>query len=158
MSFTAPEKCFYPRHPRGWRRNNPFMICCLLLFLSTPPSRVATKPIQGDWVGYQVSIHATLAGGDRLTRHCSPFGMCFYPRHPRGWRPISKKANSTDVEFLSTPPSRVATLQGCIIANASFVSIHATLAGGDARSRSPMETRVTFLSPPPSRVATSWGR
>ena len=57
------------------------------VFLSTPPSRVAT-----DATGFyadtaDVSIHATLAGGDLW----SGFGLTAYE------------------EFLSTPPSRVAT-------------------------------------------------
>ena len=34
-----------------------------------------------------VSIHATLAGGDPVQFTDLPRGMSFYPRHPRGWRP-----------------------------------------------------------------------
>ena len=34
------------------------------MFLSTPPSRVATIPHRYKLCGYQVSIHATLTGGD----------------------------------------------------------------------------------------------
>ena len=43
-SPTRARKSFYPRHPRGWRRVR---------------ARV-------DAAGNQVSIHATLAGGDRM--------------------------------------------------------------------------------------------
>ena len=39
-----PLKCFYPRHPRGWRPKRCQRQCDL----------------------YDVSIHATLAGGDKL--------------------------------------------------------------------------------------------
>ena len=56
---------FYPRHPRGWRLRDTVIIGFIA----------------------NVSIHATLAGGD------------------------SAYVNTTecDLEFLSTPPSRVAT-------------------------------------------------
>ena len=216
---------FYPRHPRGWRRNSGNKADVVVdvsihatlaggdvkmidkdpdrwLFLSTPPSRVATStkslfPIRffgfyprhpRGWrqcvcqhygVRFGVSIHATLAGGDGLTvkgdgstalflstppsrvatwqrstrktsaklflstppsrvatrpgsrgtrrwdcfypRH--PRGWrrrqppkatfrqpCFYPRHPRGWRPLSAPPVMAAFLFLSTPPSRVATI------------------------------------------------
>ena len=58
------------------------------MFLSTPPSRVATEvcPLRDEVI--VVSIHATLAGGDRLQTTFSAL---------QSW-------------FLSTPPPRVATL------------------------------------------------
>ena len=60
-----------------------------------------------------VSIHATLAGGDVDMTQGKPLTviLCFYPRHPRGWRPVY--ANQ------------------CV--KQRKVSIHATLAGGDGR-------------------------
>ena len=56
------------------------------LFLSTPPSRVATVVlhVNDDWE--LVSIHATLAGGDVGLPYPAAYFICFYPRHPRGWR------------------------------------------------------------------------
>ena len=41
-----------------------FNLSKLYKFLSTPPSRVATKQYEIDWRAEYVSIHATLAGGD----------------------------------------------------------------------------------------------
>ena len=125
------------------------------MFLSTPPSRVATdgavviarvdkvsihatlaggdqQPVRRIYAHRRVSIHATLAGGDCCRRRANMYekmflstppsrvatvgggvmcrtGLCFYPRHPRGWRP----------EFTVTA------------SNITVVSIHATLAGGD---------------------------
>ena len=147
---------FYPRHPRGWRLHS-------LLHLHSC---------------FRVSIHATLAGGDRQHRHSPP----------------------ADSSFLSTPPSRVATgmrvgysrddgvsihatLAGgddCVYdvgIRRNIVSIHATLAGGDServstevvsnrfyprhprgwrlRCRVLVNAIVKFLSTPPSRVATA---
>ena len=79
-------------------------------FLSTPPSRVATEAV----------------------RRCQPGHECFYPRHPRGWRPM---------------PRRISHAKNC-------VSIHATLAGGDTTQCGTALGCVLFLSTPPSRVAT----
>ena len=58
-----------------------------LAFLSTPPSRVATQENDKSNSANHVSIHATLAGGDRQAGN-----QCRFV-----WT------------FLSTPPSRVAT-------------------------------------------------
>ena len=63
-------------------------MCSCQLFLSTPPSRVATAAeLDVDSCLERVSIHATLAGGD-----------------------LEKALEDTNKKlFLSTPPSRVAT-------------------------------------------------
>ena len=174
---------FYPRHPRGWRRpatSGPPAV--LVGFLSTPPSRVATRYYNLSGPGKRVSIHATLAGGDKRSRRClfvqvaflstppsrvatrgeilccfllvqflstppsrvatwaaggqAVSAQCFYPRHPRGWRPCGGGAGIVTVEmFLSTPPSRVATARAFWEAE-----------------------RILFLSTPPSRVATRGSR
>ena len=86
---------------------SPFLM--RILFLSTPPSRVATAYMMEQLEDMMVSIHATLAGGDlrrvavganRVGFLSTPpsrvatillmaeliGGNCFYPRHPRGWR------------------------------------------------------------------------
>ena len=110
---------FYPRHPRGWRRRPPCSRC--------------------------------------LRR------LCFYPRHPRGWRPRSRRSPACcctvsihatlaggdrgrtttcllSLQFLSTPPSRVATLVKGGADELVAVSIHATLAGGDWPRRRTMDS------------------
>ena len=116
--------------PRGWRYLN---IYCRLLpaavFLSTPPSRVATCT-------------------PPLTRHQESF----YPRHPRGWRRSTGRAREAAKSFIH------ATLAGgdracCVLRRLPLVSIHATLAGGDIL-RFRYGHGVQFLSTPPSRVAT----
>ena len=81
-----------------------------LTFLSTPPSRVATILPSLQNTEQQVSIHATLAGGDTHWFAYTAPAARFYPRHPRGWRPETWQ---------------ISPLPSC-------VSIHATLAGGDA--------------------------
>ena len=82
----------------------------LLTFLSTPPSRVATQCRGWFWRIFSVSIHATLAGGDFLNAALSNSAICFYPRHPRGWRQNGMSFCLKTKMFLSTPPSRVATV------------------------------------------------
>ena len=116
LKYTAaPTKCFYPRHPRGWRppqtekekHHEKVSIHATLaggdghspqhpqqaeMFLSTPPSRVATQFCLFDSVEQCVSIHATLAGGDREGHGAGVEPFSFYPRHPRGWRHREQRA------------------------------------------------------------------
>ena len=88
----------------------PAMYLAWITFLSTPPSRVATRRY--------TQIFRRVSG--------------FYPRHPRGWRlRCSVRGAHPPLEFLSTPPSRVATPILLVLAFQLLVSIHATLAGGD---------------------------
>ena len=137
-----------------------------------------------------VSIHATLAGGDSIALPARRLLRRFYPRHPREWRPINSAASATITSgfyprhprgwrrairaslslwkpFLSTPPSRVATVcglcrtppQSCFYPRhprgwrrqhlpaamgVRYVSIHATLAGGDCRLRLPRRNNSGF--------------
>ena len=191
-SVRRLHQSFYPRHPRGWRRplilwyvfagvvsihatlagGDARWVCSVVQlsgFLSTPPSRVATGRGRRQGPGKEVSIHATLAGGDRGSVARGVMAICFYPRHPRGWRlphgnskadptasfyprhPRGWRPSSTDP---ATPPSRVsihATLAGGDeLAKpgrklTQSVSIHATLAGGDPQSeREPLGSRCFY--------------
>ena len=57
-------------------------------FQSTPPSRVATSPFAWARVfQFRISIHTTLAGGDRSRMLNLDRDRNFNPHHPRGWRP-----------------------------------------------------------------------
>ena len=101
-------------------------------FLSTPPSRVATKE---DWVKYLdgiVSIHATLAGGD-LIHDAQDVASRLVSIHATlaGGDRLAPLEVSFAFLFLSTPPSRVATMKLTEAIYDAKVSIHATLAGGD---------------------------
>ena len=79
------------------------------MFLSTPPSRVATNDVFFLCHHVHVSIHATLAGGD-YANHC---GQCFF-------KVVSIHAT------LAGGDSKIKYIWMGIC-----VSIHATLAGGD---------------------------
>ena len=146
---------FYPRHPRGWRPARARTasqqqivsihatlaggdgllrcpVCGCTLFLSTPPSRVATLDRPRSRPAFSVSIHATLTGGDCREGRDALLNGGFYPRHPHGWRRQL---------YIPAPPvcavSIHATLTGGDLSPRAFapvclVSIHATLTGGDA--------------------------
>ena len=108
--------------------------CASPLFLSTPPSRVATVQRCVFFAyGRGVSIHATLAGGDRLRR---------FPRRPPYAVSIHATLAGGDAEQVGSNEwgfgvSIHATLAGGDCGPPSSfsgyrkVSIHATLAGGD---------------------------
>ena len=154
--YVLQQVRFYPRHPRGWRpAQNGFAM--LIQGVSIHATLAGGDPryqltTDGPPV---VSIHATLAGGDggvgdspplyfvflstppsrvatAKTRIQTTILLCFYPRHPRGWRQRSQGCSEAHhFWFLSTPPSRVATCGAIYGDSTDNVSIHATLAGGD---------------------------
>ena len=59
--------------------------------------------------------------------------MCFYPRHPRGWRPAADTARQQGNCFYPRHPRgwRLPAILSQFVKDE--VSIHATLAGGDVR-------------------------
>ena len=127
----------------------------LLLFLSTPSARRATA--------------------SRPNRRRRPRN--FYPRPPRGGRPMDTVPSATSVRFLSTPSARRATrlrrsaglLQAISIhalreegdgdprpdGYGKFISIHALREEGDIISEDTAAHGVEFLSTPSARRATA---
>ena len=101
------------------------------VFQSTPPSRVATRPAGALLGSVSISIHTTLAGGDKDNICC--FSCCynFNPHHPRGWRPMLSQpmAGKTDISIHTT----LAGGDFCAMCQLTriIISIHTTLAGGD---------------------------
>ena len=109
---TCFEENFYPRPPRGGRLQCRGTVTTPMRFLSTPSARRATE-MQGN-IGQlgKISIHALREEGDFSSRSSSPGWMqisihalreegdCdffaklfwtkdFYPRPPRGGRPLA---------------------------------------------------------------------
>ena len=80
-------------------------------FLSTPSARRATRQDSRQKLGHTISIHALREEGDGgiLFRPVMAADD-FYPRPPRGGRPIKKIIIYFFVGFLSTPSARRATL------------------------------------------------
>ena len=145
---------FYPRSPHGKRlvhstgANNPN------LFLSTLPSRGATR-IQSPYAHPQPHFYPRSPRGERpwigsaarwienyfyprsprgerhVERCCMLTGGDFYPRSPRGERPSIPWTLFCCQGFLSTLPSRRATPTDDGPPNDYIISIHAPLAGSD---------------------------
>ena len=173
---------FYPRSPRGERLAScihPFVPVRFLstlpargatavdpdeaeaeaLFLSTLPARGATaEGVMPMLRSAVISIHAPREGSDAWIRPGRPPVSNFYPRSPRGERPIWARAAPWSVLFLSTRPARGATatiflgwrnpstnfyprsprgerLQGAVAHLAvGGISIHAPREGSDGRA------------------------
>ena len=80
------HKNFYPRPPRGGRQQFPLFWLILLLFLSTPSARRATRRMADDGSPVIISIHALREEGDRRRAFAAERPQNFYPRPPRGGR------------------------------------------------------------------------
>ena len=102
---------FYPRPPRGGRPSEYLGDVLAELFLSTPSARRATlPPLTAEALR---SKFLSTPSARRATCRRSPSGrFCgyFYPRPPRGGRPLSAISESSTSLFLSTPSARRATL------------------------------------------------
>ena len=100
---------FYPRSPRGERpaparASRPHQV-----FLSTLPARGATSKIHKQGLEAIISIHAPREGSDtQAGGQCGADGH-FYPRSPRGERPLGISISRSTRKFLSTLPARGAT-------------------------------------------------
>ena len=104
------------------------------LFQSTHPLRGATwRPHAVRPGQQQISIHAPLAGCDPRCPSCSVPPINFNPRTPCGVRPKLYIWTREAVAFQSTHPLRGATASEFAAAVHSHISIHAPLAGCDAR-------------------------
>ena len=79
------------------------------IFLSTPSARRATHDTALDAPAGAISIHALREEGDRFTPAAAEARRNFYPRPPRGGRPVISSYALAAFEFLSTPSARRAT-------------------------------------------------
>ena len=104
---------------------------------------------------HQISIHAPLAGCDRVPSPSIPFqrisihaplagcdgigvtslftGILFQSTHPLRGATIGVTSLFTGILFQSTHPLRGATCYYCWLCNCSYISIHAPLAGCDSK-------------------------
>ena len=163
---------FYPRPPRGGRHDRADDTVCRHKFLSTPSARRATGndgPVQRY---LQISIHALREEGDlrrpmgltflpkflstpsarRATPGSCPPGWCcchFYPRPPRGGRPVPEMPCSLSARFLSTPSARRATAEHKLTERDLKISIHALREEGDPDHQDAVLRRDNFYPRPP---------
>ncbi len=116
----------------------------LLLFLSTLPSRGATRKLAG-LIRYLPNFYPRSPRGERHTaRGRKADILYFYPRSPRGERHRGQDGRQMRMEFLSTLPSRGATGTSSRAAQAGGISIHAPLAGSDTISVCSIPTKSDF--------------
>ena len=135
VNAEAQATCnFYPRPPRGGR---PGRVCCgraLLLFLSTPSARRATKTVQNMEMTDEDFYPRPPRGGRLQNTGVPPVSSDFYPRPPRGGRPAGDARMTVALLFLSTPSARRATTVSFpVMSTPSGISIHALREEGDAR-------------------------
>ena len=149
------------------------------IFLSTPSARRATRA-QGSAGTFQnISIHALREEGDCLRQPDLHVVHYFYPRPPRGGRPICCLYCQQGKKFLSTPSARRATGSSPIKFHAhrgflstpsarratnharnpeypQQISIHALREEGDLTYFFAEIFPARFLSTPSARRATQW--
>ena len=112
MSRDSKIACFwdfYPRPPRGGRPKDNEAAIAAIKFLSTPSARRATDFYFGGDSYEQISIHALREEGDETWQMLSRRLWNFYPRPPRGGRPLRQRFCRRAFGFLSTPSARRAT-------------------------------------------------
>ena len=78
----------------------------------------------------------------------------FYPRPPRGGRPIEGDKTYENIKFLSPPSARRATRQIPLYLPWQGISIPALREEGDERGKNLDPIDLLFLSPPSARRAT----
>ena len=110
---SAPLLYFYPRPPRGGRRIIAASLFAFSIFLSTPSARRATFLFLGSYLNTPISIHALREEGDHISPFLSVIQSHFYPRPPRGGRPLAVWPLLAVAIFLSTPSARRATPTFC---------------------------------------------
>ena len=134
--WAAPSRLpqplyFYPRPPRGGRQNYGGSYTPKEPFLSTPSARRATCNHQGEPTQQAISIHALREEGDPRLAAVLTTTTHFYPRPPRGGRPVKGIVHLDIGQFLSTPSARRATHGRCRDWQGTYISIHALREEGD---------------------------
>ena len=140
---------FYPRPPRGGRREPESRFCCCRKFLSTPSARRATGRDALVALCFEISIHALREEGDRRGRGTRRQSDNFYPRPPRGGRRLAENRSLKEAEFLSTPSARRATQGRGRAGLPQDISIHALREEGDGCRGCACPHRSYFYPRPP---------
>ena len=128
--------------------------------------------------GHTISIHAPRVGSDTpiTLRHCTtylflstlpawgatrksltrqPASMYFYPRSPRGERPLAPKENTTKQDFYPRSPRGERLVAFLFQVMPHNISIHAPRVGSDRRPADDKRGTGKFLSTLPAWGATS---
>ena len=163
---------FYPRPPRGGRLVGYQHMEQLIQFLSTPSARRATQQQQGQRQGLQISIHALREEGDvagelsgewtskflstpsarRATscaRHVCMRNLNFYPRPPRGGRPLHSLCLLTLTKISIHALREEGDPQVTAPKGGWAISIHALREEGDKYAQGGYVTQNDFYPRPP---------
>ena len=134
LVLTAPcRNHFYPRPPRGGRLETALCELDAALFLSTPSARRATDRATCVRLYQEISIHALREEGDEHEGMSKWPKRYFYPRPPRGGRPVAADK----------------------VAHVFIISIHALREEGDTNFFRLVAVMFQFLSTPSARRATT---
>ena len=174
MRVATLPSCLPPRlllfqstPPMRVATGNLFLRVLLAEFQSTPPMRVATGHHRRLETVLRISIHATHAGGDVLGSLVPPKTVSFQSTPPMRVATALGKSRTFRRIFQSTPPMRVATAAfDCAVwvhlnfnprhpcgwrpsrcfssTTRPLISIHATHAGGDIRTRTDGKCKSYF--------------
>ena len=110
---------------------------------------------RGDGDVPAISIHALREEGDAGCPCGSAGRRNFYPRPPRGGRPVRNGFEVISELFLSTPSARRATCDARQVCKCNLISIHALREEGDELRRLTVRSSFRFLSTPSARRATA---
>ena len=124
-------------------------------FLSTLPARGATDAWSKIHKQGLISIHAPREGSDNNFATSSFPIWYFYPRSPRGERPIGWGRFVTSSDFYPRSPRGERLLYRHYIGFQTFISIHAPREGSDLFELAFGDQCAEFLSTLPARGATA---
>ena len=115
-------------------------------------------PQRGGHVLANISTHALREEGDAEPGTAGPANRNFYPRPPRGGRPIEADCIRPSREFLPTPSARRATQTFAGDPPALKISTHALREEGDLGRSKKCWFLPVFLPTPSARRATEAGK
>ena len=144
----APVQFLSTPSARRATRPNEYNLC-MLIFLSTPSARRATQVERLQNVVIRISIHALREEGDPTPGKAWRGISYFYPRPPRGGRPLSAAGQTWKSLFLSTPSARRATPRHRHCQHQDPISIHALREEGDEHCRETRRFEGNFYPRPP---------
>ena len=124
------------------------------IFLSTPSARRATVYLVVVNVVRVISIHALREEGDQDVETVTSLLEDFYPRPPRGGRPVALPTSTPSSGFLSTPSARRATYEGPTIPSGHPNFYPRPPRGGRPARFANVALNMVFLSTPSARRAT----
>ena len=156
-TVTIQNYDFYPRPPRGGRQDALSCTVSCEEFLSTPSARRATSNGVQQFAYYNKEFLSTpSARRATLEMLMSAHPVThFYPRPPRGGRPLESQPLSDAAQFLSTPSARRATPRCTAATACPSISIHALREEGDQSGAVTIAAVLGFLSTPSARRATA---